>query len=445
MTRRLRLPATPPRGWLPRRSVRLRLTLLYGAVFVVSSAGLLAIPYALVANTASNVRVLGSRQVPPGAPPAGSTGQVTVAGPTITEAGTGASAAAATFFVQVGGGRRLPAIAANVQRGIDAERASVRTQLLVDAGFALAGMAVVSMGLGWLLAGRALRPVRTMTVRARRISERNLHERLAVNGPDDELKELADTFDGLLARLERAFEAQRHFVANASHELRTPLTLQRAAAEVALADPDASVTELRETLARVVGSAIAQERLLEALLTLARGQRGLDRREPVDLADIAAEAIAGVAAGPVQIHSALGGARASGDRRLLERLVANLLDNAARYNLDGGWVLVRTATEHGRALLTVTNSGPHIAAHDVPRLLEPFIRGPGQRAEHGQGLGLGLSIVAAIVDAHGGSLRALARTDGGLEVDVELEAAVTKLAPAAALMPAVGRPAPAGA
>ena len=438
MMRRLRLPRTAPGWWLPRRSVRLRLTLLYGAVFVVSSAGLLAIPYALVASSNSTVQLFAKAQSAARslAGPGGvASGVVRITGSSGPGALGPVGVSGEALLIQFGAGKKQPATPTSLREGIQADRTSVRTELLLDEGLALGGMAIISMGIGWLLAGRALRPVRTMTVRARRISERNLHERLAVSGPDDDLKELADTFDGLLGRLERAFEAHRRFVANASHELRTPLTLQRAAAEVALADPDASVDELRETLQRVVASGVAQERLIEALLTLARGQRGLERREPIDLGEVAAEAIAAVEPRGVEIRTALGRARTSGDRRLLERLIANLLDNATRYNLDGGWVLVRTEIERARVLLTVANSGPRIADEDVDQLLEPFRRGHDGPAEPSDRLGLGLSIVAAIVDAHGGTLTALARPDGGLEVGVELSAAPARPA-AAAVEPA---------
>ncbi|MFI7454477.1 sensor histidine kinase [Nonomuraea sp. NPDC049714] len=266
-------------------------------------------------------------------------------------------------------------------------------------------MAVASTWLGWVVAGKVLRPLGHMTATVRRITADRLDRRLAASGPDDELKELADTFDDLLDRLEAAFTAQRRFVANASHELRTPLTVQRAMAEVALADPEA---DLRSVLVRLLAAGQHQERLIEALLTLARGQQGLARREPLDLADLAGQ-----------------GAPAPflGDRALMERLVANLLDNARRYNVPGGWVSVDTFVRHGHAVLVVANSGPVIPPDRIGALLEPFQRLEAGRKASGDGLGLGLSIVAAIVDAHQGHLDLRPHAEGGLEVTVTLPSA----------------------
>ncbi len=261
-----------------------------------------------------------------------------------------------------------------------------------------------------------------MTARARRISEDNLHERLAVDGADVELSELADTFDGVLDRLQSAFEAQRRFVANASHELRTPLTLGRATLEVALADPDADIDSLRRACAGVIAAGEDQERLIDGLLTLAGSQRGLAVAETVDLREACSEAVdvvAGAAAlRGIAVHADLRPALAVGDARLLERLAVNLLDNAVRHNLEGGTVSVVTTTAAGRARLAVSNTGPVIAPADIPELLEPFRRGGDIRAGRGGGHGLGLSIVAAIAQAHGAELRTAARSGGGLDVEV---------------------------
>jgi signal transduction histidine kinase len=308
---------------------------------------------------------------------------------------------------------------------VSQQRAAELRQLLAESGVALAIMSVASIGLGWLVAGRALRPLRTITTAARSISANNLHARLALDGPDDEVTELGKTFDNLLARLEGAFAAQRQFVANASHELRTPLARQRTLLEVALADPDSSAAALRHACARVLAAGGEQERLIEALLTLSRSQRGIDRREPVDVAAIAGEAVlahrAQASALGVTVRTSLGGAKVMGDERLIERLVANLIDNAVRHNVHGGVVGVRTGNSDRdadrRASLTVVNSGPVIAPADVDRLFQPFQRAGGRTAA-ADGLGLGLSIVAAITAAHGARLEASAPPAGGLAISI---------------------------
>ncbi|MDP4501620.1 sensor histidine kinase [Nonomuraea turcica] len=297
-----------------------------------------------------------------------------------------------------------------------AEQSDTLRRLLVNSLIALAVMALAAMLLGWLMAGRVLRPLGEMTATVRRITADRLDRRLGASGPDDELKRLADTFDELLDRLEAAFTAQRRFVANASHELRTPLTLQRAMAEVALADPEAGGQELRTVLERMVAAGKHQERLIEALLTLARSQQGLQDREPVDLAAIMRRALD--RPDGIRVESSLDPAPVSGDRALLERLVANLLDNAARYNVPGGWILVETAVRSGRSTLRVSNSGPVIPPDRVHLLAQPFQRLDGGRKASGDGLGLGLSIVAAIADAHHGTLKTRPRPDGGLDVTI---------------------------
>jgi signal transduction histidine kinase len=306
----------------------------------------------------------------------------------------------------------------------DELRTSQLDTLLTRSGLALAIMAIASIGLGWLIAGRALRPVRTMSSRARGISERNLHERLTLDGPDDELKELGDTFDGLLGRLEAAFESQRRFVANASHELRTPITLERALVEVALSDPDASVESLRETCRRVLTASEQQERLIEALLTLARSQRGLESRAPMDLREVTAEAVRAVPSNGIKVQAELGEASTTGDPAMVERLVANLMQNAVRHNEPDGWVTAWTGVRDGEPTVEVTNSGPVVAPDQVDELTKPFARLDGngavapRNADARQGVGLGLSIVQAIVDAHGAHLAADPRTEGGLKVSV---------------------------
>ena len=302
-------------------------------------------------------------------------------------------------------------------------------QLLTMSGIALAIMAVASMGLGWLIAGRVLRPLHKITSAAREISASNLHERLALEGPDDELTELGDTIDGLLSRLESSFQSQRQFVANASHELRTPLTVERALLEVALADSDADYDSLRAACKRVLASSEEQERLIEALLTLASSERGLERRESLDLGALTDEAL-DVRRGEIERRglepeAAIEPAWTVGDPRLVERLVANLLDNALRHNVRGGRLVVATSIADGRAVLSIANGGPPIPPSEVQRLFEPFQRLAPERAGHGDGQGLGLSIVRAIAAAHGASLDARAPEEGGLVVEVSFPAGVS--------------------
>jgi signal transduction histidine kinase len=408
--------------WMPRPTVRLRLTLLYGSLFLVAGTLLLGITYALAAK---NVGASGER--------------VTYSAPSLTgvgihNSGSGAaklSPGSRLSFQQALSGRSTVELPSGVPVGIIRRIQAVTNTsitrahhsqldaLLVESAIALAIMSLVSILLGWLVAGRALRPVRTMNTRVRQMSEHNLHERLALAGRDDELRELGDTFDDLLGRLERAFESQRRFVANASHELRTPVTVERTLVEVALADPDAGVESLRETLARVLISGQQQERTIEALLTLARSQRGLQVREPVDLAVVGAEALEAAEDGAVRLEGRFEPAEVSGDPGLVERLVANLVENAVRYNVPGGWVAAGTSVNgDGRGVLSVANSGPIVPPGETERLLEPFRRLNGDRTGHGRGVGLGLSIVDAIATAHRAEVRVAARPEGGLDVSV---------------------------
>ena len=240
-------------------------------------------------------------------------------------------------------------------------------------------MALLSLWLGWLIAGRVLRPLRTITDAVRDISARDLHRRLALDGPGDELRHLGDTFDELLERLEASFEAQRRFVANASHELRTPLTLQRTLLQVALADPDADTDTLREMGEDLLDASKRQERLIDALLTLSRSQGGLDRREPIDLTAIAADILHTLDLHDLTIETRLEPAQIRGDADLVERLVANVLGNAVRHNLPHGRIEIATRTEPGCALLRVTNTGAAIPPDDLNRLFQPFQRLDKQR------------------------------------------------------------------
>ena len=280
-----------------------------------------------------------------------------------------------------------------------------------------------SVLLGWLVAGRVLRPLRVMTTTTRQISERNLHERLALAGPDDELKDLGDTIDGLLERLEAAFDSQRRFIANASHELRTPLMLTQTILQVALADPGITLGSLRAACEDVIDAGKDQAQLIDALLILARSQRGLEYREPVDLAAVVHDALnahkPSAAARGLRVDAAIDDAAVRGDARLVYRLMSNLVDNAVRYNITGGRVEVGLAVSGTVARLTVTNTGPPVPPQQVSRLLEPFQRAGRDRTATPDGLGLGLSIVADIVQAHGASLTVLPRADGGLIVAVD--------------------------
>ena len=317
--------------------------------------------------------------------------------------------------------------------------------LLLYSGIALAIMALVSVALGWFVAGRALRPLRRITAAARRISATNLHERLALDGPDDDLRELADMIDDLFGRLDASFDAQRQFVANASHELRTPLARSRTLLEVAMRSPDASGQALRTACERVLAAGEEQERLIEALLTLARSQRGIGRREPLDLAAITRDVLAArgteIVARGLAMAVTLAPALMAGDLALSERAVANLVDNALSHNVANGTVWVDVGTDNGRAVLTVANTGPVIAPGEADWLLVPFHRGGAgaPRAAHSDGLGLGLPIVRAIATAHGASFSIIPRSDGGLSarlvfppVPRQAQPAVRDLRPAAA-------------
>jgi signal transduction histidine kinase len=388
----MRLPARLARPLvpLPRPTIRLRLTLIYASLFLGSGTCLLAFTYLVVAHLIASYSFSFSAQ---------------------------------SHGINVGVDF-LHILQTARQQQAEAEK----HQLLVVSGIAVGVMAAVSAGLGWAMAGRVLRPLRTITATARRISALSLDQRLALHGPDDELKELADTFDRLLGRLQASFAAQRQFIANVSHELRTPLARQRVLTQVALADPDATIDSLRAVHERVLASGAQQERLIEALLTLALSQRGLERQEHFDLAAVTDEAL--LARQPqaeslgLTVTANLGAAPVLGNPGLIERLAANLVDNAIRHNVPCGWITVATHTSHRYAVLTVTNSGPVIPPEQVTLLFQPFQRMP--PAHNGRagdrGLGLGLSIVEAITAAHGAHLTARPQPDGGLAVQVSFPA-----------------------
>jgi signal transduction histidine kinase len=295
-------------------------------------------------------------------------------------------------------------------------------RLLTASAVGLAVMVLISLVLGWLVAGRFLRPLRTITATARDISASSLHRRLSLGGRDDEFKQLAETLDDLFERLQASFASQRHFVANASHELRTPLTAERTLLQVALADPDASVETLRSTCQDVLALGQQQQRLIEALLTLASSEQGIEQHEPFDLEDIAGKVILArqqeAQRRGIQVDTTLAPAPATGDPSLVESLVANLVDNALRHNAAGGRIEIATTTTAGRARITVKNTGPVIPPGEVERLFQPFQQLGSQRIRHTDGHGLGLAIAIAIAIAHGATLIPRARPEGGLDIEV---------------------------
>jgi signal transduction histidine kinase len=450
---RLRPPRLrPPRLRLPRRTARLRLTALVGGLFLLTGAALAAITYGLFERATEyrtpslpriprtpaiknlslpaplgwafsqlyqiqNALAQSQKQLatPPVGPIAAQDQEFRQAQQQLTQDQHQLAQAVRQLTQSV----HQLAQTGTVQA---AQRATDAHQLLVNSGIALAIVAVLAVGVSWLVAGRMLRPIRTITAAARRISSTSLHERLALDGPQDELKELGDTLDGLFARLEAAFEAQRHFVANASHELRTPLTAERALLQVALDDPDTTTTAWRSTAQEVLASSDEQARLIEALLTLASSESGLNERESVDLAAAVTGTLAGLESETSRLGIAVGEvtepAPLEGDPLLVERLVANLLTNAVRHNVPGGRIEVATGVKDGRAVLSVINTGPPIPSADVDRLFQPFQRLGRHRANYSDGHGLGLSIVRAIATAHDAAITARPRPDGGLSVSI---------------------------
>ncbi|MCX4865999.1 MULTISPECIES: cell wall metabolism sensor histidine kinase WalK [unclassified Streptomyces] len=377
----------PPAG-VPHSRIRTRIALVYGGVFLILGTALLAtVNLASRAGTDSQARDIArtAAVVQPG---------YAVNGPLITRRSLGP-----------------PTVYDLTDHVSDA----AGHQLLMWSAAALLVMTACAVGVGWWTAGRVLRPVHAMTAKARRLSEHNLHERIASSGPDDELKELGDTLDALLARLERAFDSQRRFIANASHELRTPLATQRAAIQIGLDDP--TPEDLVRTRQTLLDNNRRSERLIEGLLVLARSERGLaeGEREAVDFARVVAEETARHPG----VEAATGLCTVRGNRLLMAQLVANLLANAVTYNVPGGTVDVSLVTVRGAALLKVRNTGPVVDAADIPGLFEPFRRGEG-RDRMGRGSGLGLSIVRSIAMAHGGTVTAVPGPEGGLAVTVRL-------------------------
>jgi signal transduction histidine kinase len=403
-----RWPWRPQWLRLPGRTLRVRLTILYGLLFLGCGALLLAISSG-VAVGSSSVQA-SPNPIQPGA--------------------THPISALAKADAQV---RALQAKVGQLEAQAQAANQSNQHQLshvlFMSSLIALAIMTVISLIVGWLIAGRALRPVRQMTAAAQRISEDNLDERLAVRGPKDELKELGDTIDGLLERLEVAFNAQRRFVANASHELRTPLTTMRAALDVAVAKPEPAPPQTIALAGRLRTELDRIERLLEAFLVLARAQhRSLPGRAILPLDYIVGSALADQAAAiramdlTVQDTSGEGGAWVAGSQALLTRMIENVIDNAVCHNTQGGWIAIKTRARDGRAQLIVENGGQVLTQRQVDQLTQPFRRLEADRIGTDKGSGLGLSIVAAIAEAHEGTLDLQARPGGGLRVSVDLPA-----------------------
>jgi signal transduction histidine kinase len=411
-------PGPPRRLRLPRRTARLRLTVLYGAAFLACGVAVLALIYLLFGHTtqpSASTKSSGSFQEQP-------TTVLTIPSAAVRQAGRYDVITLPITAIQRVKAALDPAVQAKLLSEAQVQVSYDKRQLLIACAVALAVIAVVAAAIGWLIAGRVLRPLSTITTAARRISASNLHERLALHGPDDELKELGDTLDNLFARLEASFDAQRRFAANASHELRTPLTRERTLLQVTLADP-ASATGTWQAVGReLLASNAEQERLIEALLTLASSEAGTDERVRVDLAAITSAAVAGARPATsrqgLHVQTTIQPAALDGDPLLVQQLVTNLIDNAVRHNIPGGDIQVATGTTGGRAVLSVTNSGQVIPAAEVDRLFQPFQRLGPRPARRDGGHGLGLSIVRAIATAHDATIAAQPEPGGGLAIDV---------------------------
>jgi signal transduction histidine kinase len=384
------------------RSARSRLTLLYTSLFALGGAALVLITYLLVAHTLPSTTTTTTPQQIRQA-----TDQCVTAA---QQAGSDSDARAK---------QKCAALYANgVQAGASAQRSTTLTHLLTYSLLSLAGVTLLAAVAGWIVAGRILRPVRRLTAAARAAGEQNLSQRIALQGPRDELRELADTFDTMLERLDRAFTSQRQFIANASHELRTPLTVMRTAIDVVLAKPLPTRDELVSMAAEVRQAVDHAERLIEALLVLARNEQARALTDPLDLAAVAEDALEGRTADGITTTTTLDQAPVTGDAVLLERLVNNLLDNAERYNIAGGTVEISTTAHDATSVLRVVNTGAVVPADMVERLFLPFTR-LDDRIRH-DGFGLGLTLVSSIAAVHGGTVDATAVPTGGLDISVRL-------------------------
>jgi signal transduction histidine kinase len=414
--------------------VRTRLTLLYAVLFLLAGASLLALTYALLASRlpasthasgsithaaasckqllaqsgkssvakapnskTPNFKAPNSRAPNPKAPPSKASNSLTA--------------------------KCKAAFQAVARAASQNQRQRTLDSLLLASLIGLGITTILSAGLGWLLSGRALGPVRMITETARRASAAHLGERLALGGPNDELRELADTFDEMLERLDQAFASQKRFVANAAHELRTPLTVMRTSVDVTLSKPARTPEQLEAMAAKIRRSIDRAEATIDALLTLASTESRRAGAEPVDLATAAEDALDTVspliAEHGLCVDAALEPATASGDSVLLERMIANLVDNAVRHNEPHGWIRVQTGVRNAHAFFEIANSGPRVSEEMIPALFEPFGRAE-QRLNSRDGVGLGLSIARAIGLAHGARLVAHSQPDGGLEISVTL-------------------------
>ncbi|MET9548443.1 MULTISPECIES: HAMP domain-containing sensor histidine kinase [unclassified Streptomyces] len=406
-------PAAPPKPtWDPRKveapfpwlrpTIRIRLTLLYGGMFLIAGILLLSIIYLLAAqalNVGSDLpfRVTGKSSV--------------------------SSDSCANFRLLPEGPTEAQLNAA-LNECVNTMRQNALDNLLSRSLLALLGLAVIAFAFGYAMAGRVLSPLGRITRTARRVAGTDLTRRIELDGPDDELKELSDTFDEMLDRLERAFTAQQRFVGNASHELRTPLAINRTLLEVHLSDPGAP-PELHQLGKTLLATNERSEQLVEGLLLLARSDNQIVERKPVDLAEVADRAVDQVRgeaeAKGVEIRGERGPAVVQGNGVLLERIALNLVQNAVRYNVpDEGWVEVTTEAQHGQAVLVVSNTGPVVPAYEIDNLFEPFRRLRTERTGSDKGVGLGLSIARSVARAHGGRIIAEPREGGGLVMRVTL-------------------------
>ncbi|WP_416979285.1 sensor histidine kinase [Streptomyces sp. T028] len=407
-------PQAPPKPtWDPRRpqapfpwlrpTIRIRLTLLYGGMFLIAGILLLSIIYLLAAQA------INTGNQPPFKIASGAEIKVTSdACPAVNNA------------------NNIPLSDFNdaISNCIDKQRQAALDNLLSRSLLALLGLAVIAFAFGYAMAGRVLSPLGRITRTARAVAGSDLSRRIELDGPDDELKELADTFDDMLERLQRAFTAQQRFVGNASHELRTPLAINRTLLEVHLSDPNAPM-ELQQLGKTLLATNERSEQLVEGLLLLARSDNQIVERKPVDLAEVAEQAIDQVHAEAegkgVVIRGEQKPAVVQGNGVLLERIALNLVQNAVRYNVaEGGWVEVTTEVQHGHAVLVVSNTGPVVPAYEIDNLFEPFRRLRTERTGSDKGVGLGLSIVRSVARAHGGHIAAQPREGGGLVMRVTL-------------------------
>jgi signal transduction histidine kinase len=384
---------------LLRPTIRIRLTVLYGGMFLIAGVVLLWIIYLLAAQALHEGNELPFRLL---------SGQVAPTSPDCTLPTSGTD----QQFTQA------------ISECMQHQRELALNNLLKRSLMALIGLAVLAFAVGYLLAGRVLSPLGRITRTARGVASSDLKRRIELDGPDDEFKELADTFDEMLERLDNSFDAQRRFVSNASHELRTPLAINRTLLEVQLSAPDVS-PDLQQLGRTLLATNLRSEQLVEGLLLLARSDNEITDRKPVDVAEAASQALeqtrAEATAKGVELRSTLEPAVVQGNGVLLERIALNLVQNAVRYNApEDGWVEVTTDSTAGHALLTVSNTGPVVPAYEIDNLFEPFRRLRTERTGSDKGVGLGLSIARSVARAHGGTITAVPREGGGLVMTVAI-------------------------